>query len=82
MTPNGPVGYVGSINFSFQSAHQVDSPTTAGSKVKPNRELGILFNDTAAINAVEQAFNTDFGNAALLPATAPPAESKERKAPN
>lgn len=78
MTKNGPVGYVGSVNFSFQSAHQIAGLNKANvdlSKVKPNREQGILFNDPTAINAFVNAFNTDFANAADLPATAPPTKT-------
>jgi len=78
MTPDGPVGYLGSVNFSFQSAHQIAGLNKANvdtSKVKPNREMGLLFNDPAAINAVMNVFNTDFANAADLPATAPPTKT-------
>lgn len=89
MTPNGPVGYLGSINFSHQSAGQVDASSqsagqgdasTPEQKYKPNRELGILFNDPKAINAVETVFNQDFNNADTIPAVSPAPPPKPKPA--
>ena len=81
MTPNGPVGYLGSINFSFQSAHQIAGLNKAvvASSVKPNREMGVLFNDPRAISQITQVMNQDFNNADVLPANPPPSKAPTMK---
>ena len=81
MTPKGPVGYLGSINYSFQSAHQIAGLNKAvvGSSVKPNREMGVLFNDPKAISQLTQVMNQDFNNADVLPANPPPSKAPTMK---
>ncbi|MEO8877960.1 MAG: phospholipase D-like domain-containing protein, partial [Polyangiaceae bacterium] len=52
---DGARGYVGSVNFSENSTRHA-------------RELGVLFDDHAAIAAITNAFETDFAKAAPPPA--------------
>ena len=53
MTPDGPVGYVGSINFSYQSAHEVDKPLPG--KKSSAAQLVIYFVTTYRFDCSEYA---------------------------
>jgi cardiolipin synthase A/B len=51
---DGARGYIGSVNFSENSTHKA-------------RELGIVFEDRAAISAISAAFDSDWSSAILPP---------------
>jgi phosphatidylserine/phosphatidylglycerophosphate/cardiolipin synthase-like enzyme len=71
MTPKGPVGYVGSINFSLQSAYEQGGAVPKKPKLT-NRELGILFNDEKVLKTIkDQVFDSDWRNSIDMPSSPP-----------